>query len=107
MKGSNDQRKLCVSNAILLFSYLRRFSLSIRNKPAQGQSKKVVEMGRYKQRKCEDAHVDQHYWGWVLDNINHNTASGMKALDNYFVERQDYKNQPGATAPMAIHEISN
>ncbi|CAE7224139.1 RE2, partial [Symbiodinium sp. CCMP2456] len=76
-----------------------------RNLKARGQ--KVVEMGRYKHGKYEDAYVDTAYRTWVLENIGTTSASGMKALKNYFEERMSYERQPDSVALMAYHENSD
>ena len=68
---------------------------------------KVVEMGRYKHGKYAEAYDDAAYRRWVLDNIGPSSASGMKAMRNYFEERQIYESRPDAMALMAIHDNSD
>ena len=66
-------------------------------------------MGRYEHGKYEDAYADLHrtWRTWVFENINQNSASGMKALKNYFEERRNYENKPGAMALMAMGETTD
>ncbi|CAE7562382.1 RE1 [Symbiodinium sp. CCMP2592] len=70
----------------------------------QARGLKVVEMGRYKHGKYCDAYQDRDYRTWVLNNIGANSASGMKALKNYFEERSSYEARTDALALMAMSE---
>ncbi|CAE7536321.1 RE2 [Symbiodinium microadriaticum] len=82
----------------------RRYGESDHYHNLKARGLKVVEMGRYKHGQYAEAYADTAYRTWVLDNIGATSASGMKAMRNYFEERQNYELQPGAMALMAIHD---
>ncbi|CAE7561028.1 RE2 [Symbiodinium necroappetens] len=85
----------------------RRYGESDHYHNLKARGLKVVEMGRYKHGQYAEAYADTAYRKWVLDNIGPTSASGMKAMRNYFEERQNYESRPDAMALMAIHDHSD
>ncbi|CAE7219311.1 TY4B-J [Symbiodinium sp. KB8] len=67
---------------------------------ARGQ--KIVEAGRYKHSVYDVAYQDENYRNWVIQNIGDNSHSSMKALKQYFLERNGFHREHPHLALMAF-----